>query len=257
MLACVALLPAGCGARRVTPAAPAVAAAPAPPAASTAALPTIGHSIQVGAFAEQQNAVRLSEALGQLGLEAFHFADADGLYKVRFGAFDEREAAVARAERLRADGVIGAYYVVPPERNHAAVDEQALRRHVVRSAMRFLGQPYQWGASETGGLDCSGLAMAAYRLNGIALPRTSQAQYAAGETVSLDALREADLVFFWTGDDRKPSHVGLYAGDGRFVHAPSTGKVVRIDALDAAYYRERLIAARTYFGSAPALSAAR
>lgn len=246
LVACVALLPAGCGAHRARPATPAVSAAPAPTAA-TAALPAIGHSIQVGAFAEQQNAVRLGEALGQLGLEAFHFADDDGLYKVRFGAFDERESAVARAERLRTEGIIGAYYVVPPERYRPAVDEQALRRNVLRSAMRFLGQPYQWGASEASGLDCSGLAMAAYRLNGIALPRTSQGQYAAGETVSLDALREADLVFFWTGDDRKPSHVGLYAGDGRFVHAPSAGKVVRLDALGAAYYRERLIAARTYF----------
>jgi hypothetical protein len=207
----------------------------------------LGHSIQVGAFAEPQNAARLREALEQLGLEAFHFADDDGLYKVRFGRFDERELAVARAESLRAEGVIDAYYVVPPERYRPTGGEQALRRNVVRAAMGFLGQPYEWGASRATGFDCSGLAMAAYRLNGIALPRTSSEQYAAGQSVSLADLREADLVFFATGVDAKPTHVGLYAGEGRFVHAPSTCKVVRIDVLADGYYRERFLAARTYF----------
>jgi hypothetical protein len=243
-LACLALpLAAGCGAPRARP------SLPVPPAAApgTAALPAIGHSIQVGAFAEQENAVRLSERLEQLGLEAFHFADEDGLYKVRFGAFDDRASAVARAESLRLDGIVDAYYVVPPERYRPAADEQALRRGVVRSAMGFLGQPYQWGASQPTGLDCSGLAMAAYRLNGIALPRTSLGQYEAGNAIALDELREADLVFFATGDERKPTHVGLYAGDGRFVHAPSSGKVVRVDTLAAEYYRARLVGARTYF----------
>ena len=114
--------------------------------------------------------------------------------------------------------------------------------------MRFLGQPYQWGASETGGLDCSGLAMAAYRLNGIALPRTSQAQYAAGETVSLDALREADLVFFGAPGETSPTHVGLCIGDGRFIHAPGHGGVVRVDALANAYYQRQFLGGRSYVG---------
>lgn len=246
VLACAVLLPAAC-VGRLGPPPPPPPRLPEAPATGAPLLPAIGHSIQVGAFAELDNAVRLTEALEPLGLEPFHFADSDGLFKVRFGTFDDRDSAAARAESLRRDGIVDAYYVVPPERSHLG-GEAALRRNVVRSAMGFLGQPYRWGGlSESTGFDCSGLAMAAYRLNGIALPRRSADQLAAGRPVRLDALREADLVFFATGSDRTPTHVGLHAGQGRFVHAPSAGKVVRIDALSDAYYRERLLAARTYF----------
>jgi cell wall-associated NlpC family hydrolase len=132
---------------------------------------------------------------------------------------------------------------VAPERRHGAV----LRRQVVRSALGFLGWPYRWGGpSPETGFDCSGLTMTSYRLNGVALPRTSRGQYAAGEPVGRRELREADLVFFATGTGRGPSHVGLYIGDGRFVHAPGSGDVVRIDELSSSYYRPRFLSARSY-----------
>ena len=125
----------------------------------------------------------------------------------------------------------------------------ALRKEVARSALGFLGRPYRWGGSspETG-LDCSGLTMAAYRLNGLALPRAAAEQFASGEVVSAGTLQQADLVFFATGRRSKPTHVGLYLGEGRFIHAPSSGDVVRIDELAGSYYQRTYLGARSYLG---------
>jgi cell wall-associated NlpC family hydrolase len=125
--------------------------------------------------------------------------------------------------------------------------EVGLRDKVVKAAMRFLGTPYRWGgpSAETG-FDCSGLTMTAYRLNGLELPRASAEQYATGQAVSRDALKAADLVFFATGREGRPSHVGLYVGEGRFIHAPGSGKVVRIDDLSQDYYAQRFLGARSY-----------
>ncbi len=234
---CLPLL-AGCVARVPPPKLP-------PP---RAALPRIGFSIQVGAFANADNAISLCESLGRLGVEAVHFVDHDGLNKVRFGSFPDKEAAVARAGALQQKGIFGAYYVVPPAQYGGLRGDAELRARVVRSAGNFLGRPYRWGGpSPETGFDCSGLTLTAYRLNGLALPRTAAEQYAAGEPVSSDRLREADLVFFATESRNKPTHVGLYVGQGRFIHAPGRGKVVRVDELSASYYRQRFLGARSYF----------
>jgi hypothetical protein len=212
-------------------------------------LPRIAFTVQVGAFAEADNALRLVESLRRHGLEAFDFVAQDGLHRVRFGSFPSREAALERARELATSERIGDFFVVPPDTRFARGD-QALRGEVVRSALSFLGRPYRWGGtSPETGLDCSGLTMAAYRLNGLELPRAAKEQFAAGEVVSPSALRPADLVFFATESRRKPTHVGLYLGDGRFIHSPGQGDVVRIDALGDAYYRRHFLGARSYLGS--------
>jgi hypothetical protein len=220
---------------------------PVTPVSPRYALPRIEFSIQVGAFVDPENALRLIESLGEDGLEAFYFAGDDGLNRVRFGSFDSKELARRRAEALRKSHVIDDYYIVPPEPLGLTLADSVRRDRVARSAMRFLGHPYRWGGpSPETGFDCSGLTMTAYRLNGLALPRTASEQYATGEPVSRRDLKVADLVFFATGRKRKPSHVGLYVGEGRFIHAPGRGKVVRIDKLDAGYYRRRYLSARSY-----------
>jgi cell wall-associated NlpC family hydrolase len=88
--------------------------------------------------------------------------------------------------------------------------------------------------------------MTAYRLNGLALPRASAEQFAGGEPIPVRGLQEADLVFFATEDATKPTHVGLYAGEGRFIHATSRGDVVRVDALANSHYERRFLGGRSY-----------
>jgi cell wall-associated NlpC family hydrolase len=214
------------------------------------ALPRIEYSIQVGAFADLANAQRLIATLAERGLEAFYFLGDGGLHRVRFGSFPSRELAVARAEAFKDEGIIDEYFVVSPEPSaFLRAGGASLRGEVVRSAMSFLGRPYRWGGtSPETGLDCSGLTMTAYRLNGLALPRAAAEQYANGEPVPAQRLQDADLVFFATESRAKPTHVGLYLGEGRFIHAPGRGDVVRIDRLADGYYERRYLGGRSYLG---------
>ncbi|MGE0310842.1 MAG: C40 family peptidase [Lautropia sp.] len=116
---------------------------------------------------------------------------------------------------------------------------------VVLQAMALIGVPYQWGGNDPEeGLDCSGLVVHVYEeAAGIRLPRTSRQISARGRRVARTTLREADLVFFTTTRQRF-SHVGIYVGDGRFVHAPSTGSTVRLDSVSNAWWARRFAGAR-------------
>ena len=101
-----------------------------------------------------------------------------------------------------------------------------------------IGTPYRYGGSGPDAFDCSGLVAYAYQQAGVALPRTAAQQYALARPLPRAELRPGDLVFFrWSG--REVSHVGIYAGDGKFVHAPQTGGQVRTANLDDEWYRER------------------
>ncbi|GAA2220878.1 C40 family peptidase [Streptomyces nogalater] len=91
-----------------------------------------------------------------------------------------------------------------------------------------LGSPYVWGATGPDAFDCSGLVQAAYRAAGLSLPRTSYAQINAGRRVSRSELRPGDLVFFYPGI----SHVGIYVGGGRMIHAPNPSAPVRLAPVD-------------------------
>ncbi len=106
---------------------------------------------------------------------------------------------------------------------------------VVDIALKYLGVPYVWGGASPEGFDCSGLCQYVYAQIGISLPRTSAAQYRAGAHIPpdrLDLLRPGDLVFFGTdGDPSRVHHVGIYVGDGDYVHAPQLGDVVKVSSL--------------------------
>lgn len=96
-------------------------------------------------------------------------------------------------------------------------------------AKTMLGKPYRWGGSTPTGFDCSGLVQYSYNKAGLSVPRTSRDQYSASQHISLRQARTGDLVFFRF--DGRISHVGIYIGDGRFVHAPSSGKHVEVASL--------------------------
>lgn len=215
-------------------------------------LQRMGYATQVGAFTNLDNAVRLEQSLAALGIDAYHFRHESGLYKVRFGNHDNYQAARAEAESLQARGLIGEFFIVLPEdyavaRQHGddAVD---LRDELVHTARSFLGVPYRWGGvSAEKGFDCSGLTQVCYRLNGLDLPRVSYLQYDAGRKVDRDKLQKGDLVFFATRGGRRVSHVGMYIGGDRFIHAPRTGQTVRIEKLSNSYFAKTFVGGRSYF----------
>lgn len=221
------------------------------PSSTKTELARMGHSIQVGAFSNLGNAIRLAESLERQGLNAYYFRHKSGLYKVRFGDYSSKGAAHGKADRLKKAGFVHKYYIVSPE-DYALAKERMygkayFRNELVETAERFIGLPYRWGGSSADkGFDCSGLTMAVYHLNGLNLPRSSWAQYRAGDPVRRSALDKGDLVFFATSGGKRISHVGVYAGDESFIHAPGKGKTIRMDFLSNRYYAARYVGARTY-----------
>jgi cell wall-associated NlpC family hydrolase len=118
-------------------------------------------------------------------------------------------------------------------------------QELINQGMEYLGIAYRFGGSspETG-LDCSGLVQNVFRnALGLDLPRTAYQMAHLGDKVGLDDLKPGDLVFFNTMR-RAFSHVGLYLGDGRFLHAPATGGRVSIEDLDKSYWTRRFDGAR-------------
>jgi len=117
---------------------------------------------------------------------------------------------------------------------------------IVVRAISLLGAPYQWGGSGPSAFDCSGLVQFVHNEIGIAVPRTAEEQFKAATRVAIDELEPGDLLFFKIRG-RRVSHVAIYAGSGRFVHAPQTGRAIELRALDDGYYRPRLAAAGRLF----------
>ncbi len=116
---------------------------------------------------------------------------------------------------------------------------------LISTAMGFIGVPYRLGgnSAETG-LDCSGLVRAIYeQAKGLVLPRRASEQAAATEVIDKKDLKPGDLVFFNTMR-RAFSHVGVYVGDGKFIHAPRTGANVRVEDMDKSYWQRRFNGAR-------------
>lgn len=127
---------------------------------------------------------------------------------------------------------------------------------LVVNAMGFLGVPYKWGGSsaETG-FDCSGFVRAIYEQSvGLMLPRQAEQQAAATQKIEKTDLKPGDLVFFNTMR-RAFSHVGIYVGDGKFIHSPRAGSVVRVESMGLSYWQHRFDGARRVSGAQPAQAA--
>ncbi len=117
---------------------------------------------------------------------------------------------------------------------------------IVETAKRYLGVKYKYGGETPRGFDCSGFVMYVYRKNGITVPRTTREQYYAGKRIVLRNARPGDLVFFNTAGSKRFSHVGIYVGSNRFIHAPRTGKTVSYADMNLKYWKKRYIGTVTF-----------
>ncbi len=117
---------------------------------------------------------------------------------------------------------------------------------VVRIAVSLVGTRYQFGGADEAGFDCSGLVLYVHERLGLAIPRTAAAQQRAALPVPLAQLQPGDLVFF-SSDGRAVDHVGIYAGFGRFIHAPHAGVAVSYAELASEYYARHLVSAGRFW----------
>jgi cell wall-associated NlpC family hydrolase len=122
---------------------------------------------------------------------------------------------------------------------YKTLPKDTVRNRIIEKARQYIGVNYKWGQSNENGFDCSGYVKYVYGHFGYLLPHSSYAQYNASRRLTENKARPGDLVFFVTRGERI-SHVGIYLGDHRFIHAPSTGKQIRIESLDTGFFRKTL-----------------
>lgn len=127
----------------------------------------------------------------------------------------------------------------PSHSKPASVD--SVGRRAVAVALDQIGVPYRYGGNGPGGFDCSGLVQYSYARAGKSVPRTTRQLWSSTQSVKRQEIRAGDLLFFEV--EGKMSHVGLYIGHQRFVHAPSSGRSVSVESLDSPFYAQALLRA--------------
>lgn len=182
----------------------------------------------------------------ELKNKGFYQAEVDG----KFGSNTKR--AVVEFQQvigIEDDGIVG-LKTWQALRNFAGTaadvsrgnSNRYLGQQIANFAQGFLGVPYSWGGAAPGGFDCSGFVYYVYSHYGIFLPRVADEQYDFGKRVSLADIQPGDLVFYSTYTPG-PSHVGIYVGNGQFVHASSGANEVTVTAMSKAYYQTRFLGA--------------
>lgn len=158
----------------------------------------------------------------------------DNLIRNKTENADERHTARPLRERETTAGD-----VVVAGKNNNDADE------LLSSAMGFLGVAYRFGGTSPTGFDCSGFMQYIFRkAYAVNLPRTSAQQATVGTAVSRENLQAGDMVFFRTAGGGRISHVGMYVGNNRFIHAPRTGKRIEITSLSNQYWHSKYAFAR-------------
>jgi len=192
-------------------------------------------------FAYGDRGEEIVEIQKQLAVLHYNVGTVDGV----FGPATEKAVKEFQAAKgLTVDGVVndGTYRnlmnkEMPPDRygNHA------MTRTILRTAYSMLGVPYMFGGMSPGGFDCSGFVCYVFRQAGISLPRMADTQYDAVTHVNTSSLRSGDLVFFQTYAPGA-SHVGIYVGDGKFIHA-SSSKGITVSEVFSGYWGARYLGA--------------
>ena len=242
----------------------------------------LGYSVQVGAFSKVDNAERLASKLQDKGIEAYYFKKENNVFAVRFGNYATRKEAKIAAKELTLSKLVDSYYIASPitkniqpltpaesdpadpvALNHPAgttgvppvapIKPTKKPKHDIemgdiaaRTAERFVGIPYKWGGNTVvEGLDCSAFVKSVYYLCGINIPRTSAEQFKVGQPIPQEELVDGDLVFF--GHNNQVSHVGIYIGQGKFVHAPKRNDEIKVAELAHPGTTKKYLGARRYF----------
>ncbi len=182
----------------------------------------------------------LQERLQSLG---YSIPSVDGVYgNLTKAAVEDFQAK----NGLSADGIVG-YQTWDALRSGNSQVSRGQRsgyliENIIQTGKRFQGVPYLWGGDTPQGFDCSGFTQYVFKLNGINLPRTADAQYELGVSVSYDNLQPGDMVFFTTYAPG-PSHNGIYIGNGLFINS-SSSRGVSIARMDNSYWAPRYIGAK-------------
>ena len=193
-------------------------------------------AIQVGD--DGADIIEIQETLAAMGYDV----QADGQYG------PSTAAAVRdfqKAQGMESDGVVGrATYLALLGKDMPALSRgsNVTARRIVANALQYLGVPYVWGGTSPYGFDCSGFVQYVFATAGVGLPRMADEQFEVGTPVSRHNLRPGDMVFFSTYEPGA-SHVGIYIGNGNFVHASSVSDVT-ITPLNKEYYVETYLGAR-------------
>ena len=150
-------------------------------------------------------------------------------------------AELARA--VKASDVTSPTVAADPGAPESPKAEASIKERLLRVARGMLAVPYRFGGTTLWGLDCSGFVQKAFAYLDLDLPRSAREQFREGAKVAKADLSPGDLVFFRTYA-KYPSHVGIYLGDNRFVHASSHDRKVTIESLDTPYYMKRYLGAK-------------
>jgi len=163
--------------------------------------------------------------------------------------------ACSQASRPSSDRRAPAYThqtppIQQPSQQHSQTSQLPLqspaRSRMVQIAKSTIGVPYKWGGnSPQRGFDCSGLMSYVHKnATGLNIPRTAAQQRDNSRTINYDQLQPGDMLFFKIG--KKTNHVGVYIGDRKFIHAPSSGKRVKVASMDSSYWFKRFVKFGTY-----------
>ena len=142
------------------------------------------------------------------------------------------QTAMAQMDDIASDVIEQAAKAEAEAKAKAKAEKASKVDKTLKVAKNLIGTPYVYGGSTPAGFDCSGFTMYCYAKAGISLTHNAQAQYNQTKSVSTKDMKKGDLVFFG-GSTGNITHVGIYVGNGKFIHSPQTGEYVRIDSLSS------------------------